>query len=191
MDPLRLWTYLVEIRLQARQGDIHQKLLSSNEQKYNLEDEIKYSFWVYRFYFHSNSERAASCFDLHDLNSLIFICILCDIARHWHPSPPTFPTSHPSLLIQGQWLISELLSPAAICSSRTENCYLSLCGRLEMELFIRLTLSCLFCAGFIIASAMSGRQYLSLVSCAATCLLFHWRWAWAPPIYHPLRGAPW
>lgn len=100
--------------------------------------------------------------------------------------PPTPPFS-----IQEWGLISGPLSPAAICSSRTETRYLALCGRLEMELFIRPTLSCLLCAGFIIASAMFGRQYLSLVSCAATCLLFHWRWARALAIYHPLWGAPW
>lgn len=59
-----------------------------------------------------------------------------------------------------------------ICSSRTETRYLALRGRLDMEFFIRQTLSCLLCAGFIIALAMFGRQYLCLVSCAATCLLF-------------------
>lgn len=36
---------------------------------------------------------------------------------------------------------------------------------------------------------MFGRQYLWLVSCAATCLLFQWRWVWALAIYHPLRGS--
>lgn len=101
------------------------------------------------------------------------------------------PPTRPSFPSQGWGLISGPLSPAAIWSSRTETRYLALCGRLEMELFIRPTLSCLLCAGFIIASAMFGRQYLSLVSCAATCLLFHWRWAWALAIYHPLWGAPW
>lgn len=111
-----------------------------------------------------------------------------DLSWHELPHPP--PVLHPPF-IQGRRLISEPLSPAAICSSRTETRYLALCGRLEMELFIRPILSCLFCAGFIIASAMFGRQYLSLVSCAATCLLFRWRWAWVLAIYHPLRGAPW
>lgn len=58
-----------------------------------------------------------------------------------------------------------------------------------MELFISPTLFCLLSAGFIIALAMFGRQYLFLVSCAATWLLFQWRWVWALAIYHPLRGS--
>lgn len=120
-------------------------------------------------------------------NGLFFPCD--DNTRFETPTRHLSPT-HPSFPIQGQGLISEPSSPAAICSSRTETRYLALCGRLEMELFIRPTLSCLLCAGFIIAPAMFGRQYLSLVSCAATCLLLRWRWARALAIYHPLRGAP-
>lgn len=57
-----------------------------------------------------------------------------------------------------------------------------------MGLFIRPALFRLLTAGFITASAVFGRQYLCLVSCAATCLLFQWRWVWALAIYHPLRG---
>lgn len=111
---------------------------------------------------------------------------LVDVKTLYTTRPPTNPSSS----IQGWGLISWPLSPAAICSSSssTETCYLTLCGRLAMELFIRQSLSCLLCAGFIIASAMFGRQYLCLVSCAATCLLFQRRCAQALAIYHPLRG---
>ena len=103
--------------------------------------------------------------------------------------PATRPPPNPSSPIRGRELISGPLSPAAIRSGCTETRYLAFCGRLGMELFIRQTLSCLLCAGFIIASAMFGRRYLCLVSCAATCLLFQRRWAQALAIYHPLRGS--
>lgn len=101
----------------------------------------------------------------------------------------TLRTTQAFIRHSGVGLISGLLSPAVICGSRSETHYLALCGRLDMELFIRSTLSCLLCAGFIIASAMFGRQYLCLVSCTATCLLFQRRWAQALVIYHPLRGS--
>lgn len=124
---------------------------------------------------------------LHILPNMV--CLFC--WWHWeiwkHPSTPPL-LANPSSSIQGWGLISWPLSPAAICSSSTETCYLTLCGRLVMELFIRQSLSCLLCAGFIIAPAMFGRQYLCLVSCAATCLLFQRRCAQALAIYHPLRG---
>lgn len=55
------------------------------------------------------------------------------------PPPPScyLSPASPSFAIQRRWLISEPLSPAAIYSGRTETRYLALCGRLEMELFIR------------------------------------------------------
>lgn len=101
----------------------------------------------------------------------------------------SLPTTKLSSSIQGWGLISGLLSPTAICGSTTETYYLAFCARLDMELFIRSTLSCLLCPGFITTPAMCGRQYLWLVSCTATCLLFQLRWAWALVIYHPLRGS--
>lgn len=60
----------------------------------------------------------------------------CDDIVNPLPSSYLSPT-YPSFRIERRWLISEPLSPAAICSSRTETHYLALCGRLEMELFIR------------------------------------------------------
>lgn len=60
----------------------------------------------------------------------------CDDIVNPLPSSYLIPT-YPSFRIERRWLISEPLSPAAICSSRTETHYLALCGRLEMELFIR------------------------------------------------------
>lgn len=149
----------------------------------------KYVFKCYMLCFHPNFAQSKNNFSFLVVKASSVLS--CDDSS-WRELPiHHLSSTHPSFPIQGRGLISGPLSPAAICSSRTETCYLALCGRLEMELFIRPILSCLFCAGFIIASAMFGRQYLSLVSCAATCLLFRWRRAWALAIYHPLRGAPW
>lgn len=112
-----------------------------------------------------------------------------------HPQQPSpsslLPHSEPGAnLCLSRW------GPAATrrSSSRTESRYRPLSGRLEMELFIGPTLSSLLCAGFIIAPAVFGRQYLSLVSCAAIpacCSARGETGAPTRPIYHPSQRGSW
>lgn len=92
---------------------------------------MKYSLSYDRFNFHPRFDWSAN---LHPftLTGLHFhlMTLLPPLSCYLSPTYPSFP-------IERRWLISEPLSPAAICCSRTETHYLALCGRLEMELFIR------------------------------------------------------